>query len=91
MQNFTPFANDNQSLSIGELVVENQGEQVNLYGSMTLTVDKQSLATAKALQVILTQAVAYLENHHAETIDAALTVAKQQTNVSEVKNPFSPL
>lgn len=89
MQKFAPFANNSQSLRLDEFTVENQGEQVNLYGSMTLTLDKQSLDNAKALQAILTQAIAYLEKNNAQAVDRSTTLANQQANVSEVKNPFS--
>lgn len=86
---FLPFQNDSQSLNLGEFTVENQGEQVNLYGSMTLTIDKQSLENAKALQRILNQAIAYLENHNAAQQDEHTTLEQQQGNVTEVANPFS--
>ena len=46
MSAFKPFQNDSQSVGLGEFTLENQGEQVNLYGSATFTLDKQSLATA---------------------------------------------
>lgn len=86
---FTPFENDSQSLSIGEFTLENQGEQVNLYGSMTLTKDKQSLAQAKQLQAILAQAIDYLEKNKADTIEKAEIIANQQANVEAVNNPFA--
>lgn len=86
---FTPFENDSQSLSIGEFTLENQGEQVNLYGSMTLTKDKQSLAQAKQLQAILAQAIDYLEKNKADTIEKSEIIANQQANVEAVNNPFA--
>lgn len=86
---FTPFENDSQSLSIGEFTLENQGEQVNLYGSMTLTKDKDSLAQAKQLQAILAQAIDYLEKNKADTIEKAEIIANQQANVEAVNNPFA--
>lgn len=86
---FTPFENDSQSLNIGEFTLENQGEQVNLYGSMTLTKDKQSLAQAKQLQAILAQAIDYLEKNKADTIEKAEIIANQQANVEAVNNPFA--
>ena len=53
MSAFKPFQNDSQSVGLGEFTLENQGEQVNLYGSATFTLDRQSLATAKQLQDVL--------------------------------------
>lgn len=86
---FTPFENDSQSLNIGEFTLENQGEQVNLYGSMTLTKDKDSLAQAKQLQAILAQAIDYLEKNQADKIEKADIIASQQANVEAVNNPFA--
>lgn len=57
MSAFKPFQNDSQSVGLGEFTLENQGEQVNLYGSATFTLDKQSLATAKQLQDVLSQII----------------------------------
>lgn len=88
MEQFTPFTNESQSLNIGEFTLENQGEQVNLYGSMTLTMDKQSLDNAKALQAILSQAIEFMEKNNAQIADKKDTLAKAQANVSEVNNPF---
>lgn len=88
MESFNPFANNSQSLSLGEFTVENQGEQLNLYGSMTLTLDKQSLDNAKALQAILTQAIAYMQKHQAGQQDKQAIIEQQQANVKMVKNPF---
>lgn len=89
MSNFLPFQNDSQSLSIGEFTIENQGKQVNLYGSMTLTLDKQSLDDAKTLHMVLTQAIEFMQKNNAVQADRQDTLAKQQANISEVKNPFA--
>lgn len=89
MSNFLPFQNDSQSLSIGEFTIENQGKQVNLYGSMTLTLDKQSLDNAKTLHMVLTQAIEFMQKNNAAQTDRQDTLAKQQANISEVKNPFA--
>ena len=89
MPQFTPFNNDTQSLTIGDFTLENQGEQLNLYGSLTLTIDKQSLAYAKQLQVMLTQAVAYLEAHQAKTVEKTDIIARQQAQIEPVNNPFA--
>lgn len=88
MSTFQPFQNDSQSVGIGDLTLENQGQQVNLYGSATFTLDKQSLATAKQLQAVLTDIVAYLETTDAPTTNPAEIDHQQQQTVEEVRNPF---
>lgn len=88
MSTFQPFQNDSQSVGIGDLTLENQGQQVNLYGSATFTLDKQSLATAKQLQAILTDIVAYLEATDAPTTNRAEIDHQHQQTVTQVRNPF---
>ena len=88
MSAFKPFQNDSQSVGLGEFTLENQGEQVNLYGSATFTLDKQSLATAKQLQDVLDQIIAYLESHQAQTVEKSTTQQQQASHVDEVNNPF---
>lgn len=93
MANFQPFSNASQSVGltsdVGELTLENQGQQVNLYGNATFTIDKESLALARQLQQVMGDIVAFLEKNHAETIAYADVVKAQQANVSEVDNPFA--
>lgn len=93
MANFQPFSNDSQSFGLtsdaGELTLENQGQQVNLYGNATFTIDKESLALARQLQQAMTDIVAFLEKNNADKITHADVVKAQQANVSEVDNPFT--
>ena len=55
MTKLTPFADDAASVSIGSLTVENGTDRVAIYGSLDLTHDKQGLAHALALALVLTQ------------------------------------
>lgn len=61
MVKLVPFADDAASISIGELTVENGTDRIALYGSLDITLDKQGLAHARALQALLTQAIGRLE------------------------------
>lgn len=92
MTNFLPFQNDSQSVGLkskaGELTLENQGEQVNLYGNATFTLDKDSLDLAKQLQQVMNEIVAYLEKNVAQTVSHEAIKQAEQNNVSEVANPF---
>ena len=84
MTTLKPFADDDASMSIGELTVENSTDRIALYGSLDLTRDKQGLAHARALKALLDQAVQLLE---ADTSlpDTVPTPAAAGT----VKNPFA--
>lgn len=83
MSSFTPYQNEEQSLAIDDLTVENRLDRISLYGSVELTRDKAGLQHAKVLK---------------EVIDAVVTALEQDKNLPEqvqfkptdqVKNPFA--
>jgi hypothetical protein len=57
----TPFANEAQALSIGDLNVENRLDRISLFGSVDLTKDKRGLQHARILRAVLEATVAALE------------------------------
>lgn len=61
MAQFSPYADDAASISIGKLTFENGTDRITLYGSLDLGKDQQGLAHAKALKAILDQVVQALE------------------------------
>jgi hypothetical protein len=56
-----PFENESQALSIGGLNVENRVDQLELYGSLSLTRDQSGLAMALQLKELIDAAVAHLQ------------------------------
>ncbi len=56
-----PFQNESQSVSIGELTVENRVDQVELYGSLAITRDKAGLQRARELKAVVDATLAQLE------------------------------
>ena len=48
----TPFANETDSLSLGELTVENREDRISIYGSIDITRDKEGLANAAILRTL---------------------------------------
>ena len=46
---FTPFANDNQVLTIGDLTVENDPSAIDIHGELTITPDDEGYQKAVAL------------------------------------------
>ena len=46
------------------------------------------LATAKQLQDVLSQIIAYLEAHQVQTVEKSTTQQQQASHVDEVNNPF---
>ena len=61
MTTLVPFADNAASVSIAELTIENGTERIALYGSLDITRDKQGLARARSLVILLGQAVRHLE------------------------------
>ena len=83
MTTLKPFADDAASTSIGELTVENGADRLALYGSLDLTRDRQGLAHARALVVLLEGAIQVLE------ADTSLPDAVPPPDAPKtVKNPF---
>jgi hypothetical protein len=61
MPKLIPFADDAASVSIDKLTVENGTDRIAIFGSLDITRDKQGLAHAQALKVLLDEAVQRLE------------------------------
>jgi len=61
VKTITPFANEADSVGIGDLTIENRADRVSIYGSLDLTRDKQGLEYARALKGLLDKVVRVLE------------------------------
>jgi hypothetical protein len=81
--NFSPFKNESDAVTLGNLKVENREDHVAIYGSLAITRDRAGLANAKALQSLLERIVRELETGS----DLPITVAAAEPAV-KVKNPF---
>jgi hypothetical protein len=76
-----PFANESESLQIGELTVENRTDRVSIYGSLDLTLDKAGLDFARQLKAVVDRTVAEMEK---SDLPDRITVIAPDT----VDNPF---
>ena len=83
MKKITPFANEADSVGIGDLTIENQTDQVSIYGSLDLTRDKRGLKNARALKELVDNVVRVLEAD--KTLLDKLPPPKAP---GRVKNPF---
>ena len=81
--NFSPFKNESDAVTLGNLKVENREDHVAIYGSLAITRDRAGLANAKALQSLLERIIKELETGN----DLPITVAAAEPAV-KVKNPF---
>ena len=78
---FKPYENESQTLSIGDLNVENRIDRVSLFGSLDVTKDKQGLTYALELKQLLDSIVCELQS--ADLPDTLVIEAPEI-----VKNPF---
>jgi hypothetical protein len=82
MSAIKPYADEADSLEIGDLTVENRLDQVSIYGEIQLTKDKQGLQKAKELKAIVDAVVKALEAE--KNLPERITFKP----TDEVDNPF---
>ncbi len=78
-----PFADDNASLGIGGLTIENHLDRVVLYGNLELTLDQVGLAHTRQLKALIDAILVQLE---AEGEHLPQQIA--HPTVDSVDNPF---
>ena len=78
-----PFANESESLGIGDLTIENRTDRISIYGSIDLTRDKAGLEHARMLKAVLDKVVKALEAEK----NLPNRIAPPDTP-DEVANPF---
>ena len=82
MNDFAPFANESDALTIGNLAIENRLDRISLHGDVELTKDKAGLVLAKHLQAVINAVVRALEAE--KQLPDAVEIVKPRS----VKNPF---
>lgn len=81
MTAFKPYANEEDSIAMDELTIENRLDRISIYGSIQLTKDKAGLEYARQLKGLLDATVASLE---AANLPEHVAVAPTE----KVTNPF---
>lgn len=79
---FMAYANELDSLTLGELTIENRLDRISIYGSLELTKDKQGLQNAYELKRIVDSSVEALKN---KDLPEHIEVKASKT----VENPFA--
>lgn len=82
MSDIQPFKNETESITLGQLTIENRLDQVELYGSLSITRDQAGLALALRLQSVLDAAIDHLQN----ASDLPAHIAFRPTD--KIDNPF---
>lgn len=82
MPTLQPFQNEADSITIGELTVENRLDQLELYGALAITRDKAGLRLALEIKALIDATVQQLQN----TADLPEMISTRPTD--SVDNPF---
>lgn len=83
-----PFANDSQSMQIGDLVIENQTDKITIYGDIDLNFNPEGFEQAKALFELSTKIMAAFDKDDRYMKNAAASKDIDDQSDYEIKNPF---
>ncbi len=61
MPKINPFQNEEESIQIGELTIENRLDRIELYGSLHITKDKTGLKLARSIKELIDSTLRTLE------------------------------
>ncbi|MGP4970956.1 hypothetical protein [Psychrobacter aquimaris] len=82
-----PFANDHQSMQIGELVIENQTDKIIIYGDIDLTLDATGYEQAQQLHELTSKIIQAFENN-GEYNNQHKSKEKDDQLDKNIDNPF---
>lgn len=83
-----PFANDHQSIQIGELVIENQKDKIIIYGDIDLTLDSAGYEQAQRLHELTTKILQAFENNSKYNNNDGKSKEKDDQLDKNIDNPF---
>ena len=83
-----PFANNHQSMQIGELVIENQQDKIIIYGDFDLYLTKAGFAQAKQLHELTTKILAQFEKTDQYTKMDEVSKSNDDWPDDNIDNPF---
>ena len=83
-----PFANNHQSMQIGELVIENQEDKIIIYGDINLVLNDIGYEQAKQLHELSSKILLAFENSSLYSNDDAKSKEKDDQSGKIIDNPF---
>ncbi|MBP6496133.1 MAG: hypothetical protein KA291_06530 [Psychrobacter sp.] len=83
-----PFANNHQSMQIGELVIENQEDKIIIYGDINLVLNDIGYEQAKQLHELSSKILLAFENSSPYSNDEAKSKEKDDQSGKIIDNPF---
>lgn len=82
MGKINPFQNEEDSIQVGELTIENRLDRIELYGSLQITKDKAGLKLARSLKELVDSTIKALE--HEKGLPDKIKIIPPDT----IANPF---
>ncbi len=83
-----PFANNHQSMQIGELVIENQEDKIIIYGDIDLHFDDSGHQQAQQLHELTTKILQDFENSSHNSNEQLSSIQKSDRPDNNIENPF---
>ncbi len=83
-----PFANDHQSMQIGELTIENQTDKIIIYGDIDLYLNEIGHQQAKQLNELTSKILQHFEKTDQYTKTDELSKTKDDRTDVLIDNPF---
>ena len=83
-----PFANNHQSMQIGELVIENQEDKIIIYGDINLVLNDTGYEQAKQLHELSGKILSDLESKSLYSNDEDKSKEKDDQSGKIIDNPF---
>lgn len=83
-----PFANNHQSMQIGDLVIENQTDKVVIYGDIDLRLNSLGYEQAKQLHALSSQILKAFTDHPDYSNNDAVSKDNNDGKDETIDNPF---
>ncbi len=83
-----PFANNHQSMQIGELVIENQKDKIIIYGDINLVFDDAGYQQAQQLHELTSKILLAFENRSLYSNKESKSKEKDDQSDKIIDNPF---
>ncbi|MGO2341031.1 MAG: hypothetical protein ACTH5M_10615 [Psychrobacter sp.] len=83
-----PFANNHQSMQIGDLVIENQKDKIIIYGDIDVTFDDTGYQQAKQLHELTTKIMQAFEDNRFYSKSENKSKENDDQSDKDIDNPF---
>lgn len=83
-----PFANDHQSMQIGELIIENQMDKIIIYGDLDLYLNEMGHEQAEQLHRLTGKILQAFVDSNKKSKDETMSKVKSDRPDVNIDNPF---